>query len=311
MKKAILFVLIFVGVFILTSINFDVGGGIDAKNVFASLNGIRNTVFGVNVGVNNAFAMAASTQPSGTPTVTESAVPTPVPTISTEPAPTPTPEPAPTPEPTPTPTPEPAPYTMAWLDKYAPASVASLEEQVGDNGNYDPVGEYPPADTYKLVVDYHNQCVYAFTKDESGNYTKLVRVMICTTGGNGNWTPEGTYKMGKSRVRFGYFDEFDCYAQYWSQMSGSFYFHSLLYSSKKVSSYSHSAYNNLGKPGSHGCIRLFVPDARWIYENCAPGTQCVVTTEYKTNPELKKALRKGYAGAVDYVPPSPEPSEKE
>lgn len=188
--------------------------------------------------------------------------------------------------------------------------MASLEEQVGDNGDYNPVTSYPPADTYKLVVDYHNQCVFAYTKGPDGKYTQLVRVMICTTGGNGNWTPEGTYKMGKSRVRFGYFNEFDCYAQYWSQMTGSFYFHSVLYSSKKASSYSHSAYNNLGKPGSHGCIRLLVPDARWIYYNCAPGTQCVVTTEYAVNQPLKTALRKGYAGAVDYVPPAATPSAK-
>ena len=35
-----------------------------------------------------------------------------------------------------------------------------------------------------------------------------------------------------------------------------------------------SQYNRLGQPASHGCIRLCVADARWIYENCA-GTSSV------------------------------------
>jgi len=194
------------------------------------------------------------------------------------------------------------PYTMAWLDKYAPASVAPFEEQVGDNGDYEEVTIRPPKDTYRLVVDYTNQCIYAFSEDEKGSPV-LERVMICTTGGNGNWTPEGVYEMGSDYHRFGYFTSFNCYAQYWSQMAGSFYFHSLLYSSRDASTYTMSSYNNLGKPGSHGCIRLLVPDARWIYENCAPDTVCEVTTNYKKNPALKEALKKGYEGATDYVEP--------
>ncbi len=195
------------------------------------------------------------------------------------------------------------PYTMAWLDRYAPASVAPFEEQVGDNGDYEEITVRPPNDTYKLVVDYHNQCVYAFSKDKRGNFINLERVMICTTGGNGNWTPEGTYNMGGDYHRFGFFTSFNCYAQYWSQMAGSFYFHSLLYTSRDGSSWTRSSYNQLGTPGSHGCIRLLVPDARWIFENCAPGTECVVTTDYEKNQALKTALRKGYEGAIDYVPP--------
>lgn len=202
----------------------------------------------------------------------------------------------------------PAPYTMAWLDRYAPASVAPFEEQVGDNGEYPEEVIRPSNDTYELVVDYTNQCVYAFSKDEDGE-RQLERVMMCTTGGNGHWTPEGEYEMGSDYKRFGFFPSFNCYAQYWSQMWGSFYFHSILYSDRDASTYTMSSYRNLGTPGSHGCIRLLVPDARWIYENCAPGTKCTVTTDYKKNPALKKALRNGYEGATDYV--SEETEEEE
>lgn len=204
----------------------------------------------------------------------------------------------------------PAPYTMAWLDKYAPASVAPFEEQVGDNGEYPEEVVRPDPDTYELVVDYTNQCVYAFSKDDDGE-RQLERVMICTTGGNGNWTPEGEYEMDSDYKRFGFFTSANCYAQYWSQMWGNFYFHSILYSDRDADTYTMSSYNNLGTPGSHGCIRLLVPDARWIYENCAPGTKCTVTTDYKKNPALKKALRNGYEGATDYVAPEEDINEQE
>lgn len=202
----------------------------------------------------------------------------------------------------------PAPYTMAWLDRYAPASVAPFEEQVGDNGEYPEEVIRPANDTYELVVDYTNQCVYAFSKDEDGE-RQLERVMMCTTGGNGHWTPEGEYEMGSDYKRFGFFPSFNCYAQYWTQMWGNFYFHSLLYNERDAGTYTMSSYNNLGTPGSHGCIRLLVPDARWIYENCAPGTKCTVTTDYKKNPALKTALRNGYEGATDYA--APEEAEEQ
>jgi lipoprotein-anchoring transpeptidase ErfK/SrfK len=177
--------------------------------------------------------------------------------------------------------------------------VAPFEEQVGDNGDYsEPVR--PPAGTYSLVVDYTNQCVYAYK--ETGGIPELVRVMICTTGGNGNWTPEGVYDMGDDYHRFGYFTSFDCYAQYWTQMAGNFYFHSILYSARDASTYTMSSYNNLGKPGSHGCIRMLVPDARWIYENCAPGTKCEVTTAFHKKKPCRKPSNTAMR-AVDSVEP--------
>ncbi len=291
MRKAVIFIALIIGIFVLTSF---CATDMDAQNVFGNLNGIKNTLSGVIARAGNDHSNEtemAEASPEAAPSLTPTPVPTPIPT------------PTPTPEPTPAPTPVLVPYTMAWLDEYAPASVASFDEQIGDNGDYSEITSYPPADTYKLIVDYHNQCVYALSRDQNGEFNVLVRVMICTTGGNGNWTPEGTYDMGDSRVRFGYFKDYDCYAQYWSQMMGSFYFHSILYSSRDTDSYSESAYNRLGRPGSHGCIRLLVPDARWIYENCAPGTLCVVTTEYPENEKLKNALRHGYEGAVDYIEP--------
>ena len=38
-------------------------------------------------------------------------------------------------------------------------------------------------------------------------------------------------------------------------------------------------YEKMGSPASHGCVRLLVGDAYWVYKNCKWGTKVHVTTE--------------------------------
>ena len=40
---------------------------------------------------------------------------------------------------------------------------------------------------------------------------------------------------------------------------------------KNPNTYTNS-YSKLGSRGSHGCVRMMVPDARWVYYHIAPGT---------------------------------------
>ena len=35
-------------------------------------------------------------------------------------------------------------------------------------------------------------------------------------------------------------------------------------------------FSKLGKNGSHGCVRLSVEDAKWIYQNCPVQTKIIV-----------------------------------
>ena len=37
-----------------------------------------------------------------------------------------------------------------------------------------------------------------------------------------------------------------------------------------------SSVNNLGRKASHGCVRLSVEDAKWIYNNCPQNTKVIV-----------------------------------
>lgn len=168
----------------------------------------------------------------------------------------------------------------------APTSRMEFVELVGDNGVYNGYPEaFPYAGTYKLVVDLKYQIVMAYIKDADGEYTIPVRYMKCSSGGSGNDTPDGSFKMKDYRVRFALFKSANSFAQYWSLIFGKIYFHSILYSELDASKYTSSSYNNLGKACSHGCIRLCVPDARWIWYNIAPDTPCDIIYGTKEDTE--------------------------
>lgn len=171
------------------------------------------------------------------------------------------------PESLPSPAPSAAPPVTADPSALAPSTRMTYEELVGDNGDYDPPADPPPAGTYSIEIDLTNRVLSVL--DAGG---APVRQMLCTTGRWDTPTPKGEFTMGKQRERFGYFEKFECYAQYWSQIDGDIFIHSVLYREKDADTLIRSSYRNLGRSSSHGCVRLTVPDARWIYENVAPGS---------------------------------------
>ncbi len=161
------------------------------------------------------------------------------------------------------------------FEDLAPTIHMSFEELTGDNGNYDLPKGYPKSGTYRIIVDIYHQVTIVYTKDENGEYKKPVRYMLCSTG-KGDATPVGTFKVGKYRVRFAQFKRDKTYGQYWTYLFKAFYFHTTLYEKKDASSYIKKTTDALGTEDSHGCIRLTVPDARWMFYNIAPDTECEI-----------------------------------
>lgn len=210
----------------------------------------------------------------------------------------PTPTPSPTPEPTPVPPPTEIPFSY-----YCPTVNMSFEELVGSLPDFDesnpksndtfwmPKG-YPAADTYRIVVDLYWQIVIIYTKDpDTGEYTVPVRYMTCASGDprKYNETQAGTFKMKPTKVRFGNFKTGET-AQYWSLIRSRTYFHSTIYSKyRDLSSVDKASYEAVtsGKKASHACIRLLVPDARWIFYNICYDTECEIRKGSKDDAEMQ------------------------
>ena len=127
---------------------------------------------------------------------------------------------------------------------------------------------------YRIDVSIDNQTVTVYQLNESGQYDQ-VQQFSCSTG-LGNSTPRGIFLDGYPANRWHYFKKFDCWAQYSYEIEGNIMFHSVLYSEKDTSTLREGSVYALGSPASHGCIRLSVKNARWLFEHCKRGTAVIV-----------------------------------
>lgn len=193
----------------------------------------------------------------------------------------------PSPTPTPEPTPTPIPFSL-----YAPTVDMTYEELVGSTDDMTAKARdllkdgYPDPKTYYIIVDKYWQVTLVYKRIDDGtkfgkpDYDQPVRYMLCSTGDptreNGHETTSGIWPIEKPKERFWQFVNMEA-AQYLTLIHSRTYFHSVLY--KKVNNLStlvQQSYDDLGKKASHACIRLTVPDARWMFYNIGYGTACEI-----------------------------------
>lgn len=145
---------------------------------------------------------------------------------------------------------------------------------------------------YKIGVDIENQIVTVYRADDDSE-DGIVRQMICSTG-RSNSTPRGTFKLftrkSVDRKEWYYISKYRCFVQYPTRIYNDILFHSLPYSEKDPTTLDQTALAQLGDAASHGCIRLYSEDARWIAENCGDGTVCRIYTGGTRDDELRERL---------------------
>ena len=143
---------------------------------------------------------------------------------------------------------------------------------------------------YRVEVDLANQIVTVFGLDDGA----IVMQCLCSSGAKGA-TPTGTFKMPDKkrpteRTEWFHFRAYGGYARYATRIYKDIMFHSLLYSRPKESAINEQSVKDYGYPVSHGCIRLRVEDAKFIAENCAPGTQVAIYKGAERDEDLRDLL---------------------
>ena len=127
---------------------------------------------------------------------------------------------------------------------------------------------------YKAFVSRSKNRVWIYKWTGTG-YDKLVKKFKCTTGKRSTPTITGTYQaVGQAGVRWWHMD--GCWVQYCFIIDGGYFFHSLLYSKKGDSRPTSGSVYDLGRNASHGCVRLELKNAKWIYDHCMPGMTVVI-----------------------------------
>ncbi len=128
---------------------------------------------------------------------------------------------------------------------------------------------------YRLRVNRADQKTYVYQLDGAGEY-QLIRTMVCSTGLQDAWTPRGVFLKTGPQHEWHYFKKFACWAQYTYYIDGDIMFHSVLFYSKSQSAINRYSVSALGRRASHGCVRLSVEDAKWLYETCPAGSIVIV-----------------------------------
>lgn len=168
----------------------------------------------------------------------------------------------------------------------------------------------PPV-PYAITVDVTNQVTTVYGLDENGEYTIVVRQMLCSTGTKSFPSDVGDWVLTGRTARWCDFPQWGGHAQYWTKINSSIAFHSVIYNSYDTMDLSIKSYKNLGKRASHGCIRLTVADAKWIYDNCGEGVVVTITESLPADPELVAALKLPSLNKefmLPYVTPTPTPA---
>lgn len=135
---------------------------------------------------------------------------------------------------------------------------------------------------YEIRVNRVANCVTVYMLADDGTAVPY-RSFACSVGKDINNTPLGTFYTSDT-------DYYDwrlmvdgTQAQYAVRIYKGILFHSVPYYTKSPDNLETDQFNLLGQNASLGCIRLACSDAKWIYQNCKPGTKVVIYDD-ATNP---------------------------
>lgn len=129
----------------------------------------------------------------------------------------------------------------------------------------------PQPDEVWIEVDLAQQRVRVRKEAE------VIREMVASTGTPDKPTPQGSFRL-ENRGEWFFSEKYKQGGFYWVSFlnRGEYLFHSVPTDRHRRIIPEEAA--RLGQPASHGCVRLSLEDARWIYENLPAGTRVEIHT---------------------------------
>ncbi len=126
----------------------------------------------------------------------------------------------------------------------------------------------------QIVVDYTDTANFLIDVNLTAQQVTVlyknvaIKTMACSGGKPETPTPQGTYTTNQ-KIYYAWIPRFAMGAYYWTRFYGPYLFHSVPYDSAGNMLTEELA--KIGSPVSHGCIRLVLEDAKWLYETLPLG----------------------------------------
>ena len=155
--------------------------------------------------------------------------------------------------------------TDAYMYKADSTQAALSSDVIANKSAYESVVNSEECTSYTnnyILVNLEEQQVYIFYG--TNHNWKLINTFSCASGKSSTPTVRGHFNLG---VKGLYFRSGSAYCKYFSQITGNYLFHSILYDSN-----GNVLDSTLGEKASHGCIRLALDNAKYIYDNIPIGS---------------------------------------
>lgn len=142
--------------------------------------------------------------------------------------------------------------SKAYQDVLNKLHPKSAEDQIANN--------LSSRTKYLILVNKSKYRVYVY-EGSKGNWTKI-KDFACVVGKPSTPSPTGTFTSSD----FGYyFNSGSVRCFYWTRITGNYLFHSTLYA--QTSTPQREVDGTMSAAASHGCVRLKLDNAYWIYTN--------------------------------------------
>lgn len=146
---------------------------------------------------------------------------------------------------------------------------AMADENIEDEqpfSNRDDI-DYSDSENFRIEIDLARQRVIVFYKEE------MLREMICSGGALETPTPLGEF-VTSQKIEYSFVARFDVGAYYWTRFFEDYLIHSVPFDEDGEMII--EEYEKLGSPASHGCIRLRLDEAKWLYETIPLGVKVLI-----------------------------------
>lgn len=120
-----------------------------------------------------------------------------------------------------------------------------------------------------LIMTDTSACQVGVYSGSYGNWSR-VALWSCGPGKPSTPTVKGEFTI-YGRGKFFGSRSYTCW--YYTQFYGNYLFHSVLYNRGSMTQIQDGT---LGKQVSHGCVRLDINNAKWLYDNIPNGTKVVI-----------------------------------
>ena len=127
--------------------------------------------------------------------------------------------------------------------------------------------DYSDSANFRIEIDLSRQRLIVFYGED------ILKEMVCSGGALETPTPLGEFNTTQ-KIEYSWIPRFEVGAYYWVRFFEDYLIHSVPFDENGEMIV--EEFEKLGNPASHGCVRLRLEEAKWLYETLPLGVMVLI-----------------------------------